>query len=132
MIALDHCQDENSPTECEAAIKVSPDDPVYGKYNLTILKFMRLVTSANYSCPLIPNTILNQNTHYIDASNVYGSDSKLAKYLRFFKKGKLLNQMIRKEEYCPQDLSKIFKNGNHTQMSIAFLADILAAMKYLL
>jgi hypothetical protein len=46
----------------------------------------------------------------------------LAKYLRFFKKGKLLNQMIRKEEYCPQDLSKIFKNGNHTQMSIAFLA----------
>lgn len=57
--ALDHCQEKNPPVECQAAIPLSPDDPVYGKYNMTILKFIRAVTSSNYSCPLVPITVVS-------------------------------------------------------------------------
>lgn len=65
---------------------------------------------------------LNQNTHYIDASNVYGSDTVTAAELRLFKRGQLLSQKVGKEEYCPQDPTKIFKNGNETETVLAFLA----------
>lgn len=64
--ALDHCQDKNPPVECEAAIKLSPEDPVFGKYNLSLLKFMRCTTSKNYSCPLVPATIVRINNKRID------------------------------------------------------------------
>lgn len=57
--ALDHCLEKNPPTECEVTIKLCPYDPTYGKYNMTYLKFMRLVTSANNSCPLIPDTVVS-------------------------------------------------------------------------
>lgn len=59
LAAFEHCEDENPPEECEDAVKLDPDDPVYGKYNLTFLKFMRLVTSKNYSCPLTPVTVVS-------------------------------------------------------------------------
>lgn len=62
---------------------------------------------------------------------MYGSVSKLAKDLRLFKKGKLLNQIIKNEEYCPQDPSKIFKNGNQTKMTISFLAGNQNSIKLL-
>ncbi|VVC34718.1 Haem peroxidase,Haem peroxidase, animal type [Cinara cedri] len=110
--SLNHCLDVNPPADCEAIIKLFPDDPTYKNYNMTILKFMRLVTSANYSCPLAPVTVLDQNTHFIDASNVYGSNDKLANELRMYNGGKLKSNKIKNEEYCPQDPSKLPKNGN--------------------
>lgn len=63
---------------------------------------------------------LDQNTHYIDASNVYGSDAELANKLRMFSGGKLKYDKIGNEVYCPQDPSKLFKNGS-TKI-IAFVA----------
>ncbi|XP_025202646.1 peroxidase-like [Melanaphis sacchari] len=121
-VNLSHCDDENSPIECKAAISLSPNDPVYGKYNMTILKFMRLITSEAYNCSLVPDTVLNKNTHFIDSSNVYGSDSEFANELRLFSGGQLVYNTIGKEEYCPQDSSKVFKKGNETNVTIAFVA----------
>jgi hypothetical protein len=65
---------------------------------------------------------LNQNTHFIDASNVYGSDSETATKLRLFKGGKLLDQRIGKESYCPQNPSAVIKVGNKTEEPISFFA----------
>lgn len=62
--ALDHCQDEDPPVECQAAIQLSLDDPAYGKYNMTILKFMRAVTSSNYGCPLVPATVVSDYLYF--------------------------------------------------------------------
>jgi len=120
--ALDHCQDKNPPTECLAVIPLSPDDPVYGKYNMTILKFMRAVTSSADNCSLVPDTVLDKNTHFIDSSNVYGSDTEMANQLRLFSGGQLLYNKIGNQDYCPQDPSKISKKGNETQVTIAFVA----------
>lgn len=53
---------------------------------------------------------------------MYGSDSKLAKELRSFKGGQLKFNQIGNEKYCPQDPSKIVKNGSKSQVTIAFLA----------
>lgn len=74
---------------------------------------------------------LNQNTHYIDASNVYGSNLQVANELRLFKGGKLLYNTIGNETYCPQDPSKITQKGNHTEVTIAFLAGNIKLRTYL-
>ncbi|XP_050443430.1 peroxidase mlt-7-like isoform X2 [Adelges cooleyi] len=119
---LDHCDDEPAPEECTAAIRLDPHDPVYGKYKLPLLKFMRSVTSDNFSCPLVPTTVLNQNTHYIDASNVYGSDEKLASNLRLYDGGQLRFSVVGKEQYCPFDTSIQVTNATEKSTPIAFLA----------
>lgn len=75
--ALDHCQDQNPPKECEAVIPLSPDDPTYGKKNMTILKFMRLVTSPAYNCSLVPDTVVSifyfimKPEHYLECIYTY-------------------------------------------------------------
>jgi len=62
--ALEHCHDKNPPVECKATIPISPDDPVYGKLNMTILKFMRLVTSSADNCSLVPDTVVSIYYYY--------------------------------------------------------------------
>lgn len=59
---LDHCFDKDKsalPFECETIITIPPDDPVYSPYNVSLLKFVRSTTSANFSCPLTPRTIVS-------------------------------------------------------------------------
>jgi len=53
---------------------------------------------------------------------VYGSDPDVANELRLFSGGQLVYNTIGKQEYCPQDPSKVVKKGNQTQVTIAFLA----------
>jgi len=53
---------------------------------------------------------------------VYGSDPDVANELRLFSGGQLLYNTIKKQEYCPQDPTKVVKKGNQTQVTIAFLA----------
>lgn len=47
------------PAQCQAVIDVPADDPVYSKYKRTCITFNRAVTSANFSCPLIPATFVS-------------------------------------------------------------------------
>lgn len=57
----------------------------------------------------------------MDASNVYGSDTILANKLRQFSGGQLLYDKIGKQQYCPQDPSKIINNQKQSEI-FAFLA----------
>lgn len=57
----------------------------------------------------------------MDASNVYGSDTTLANQLRQFSGGQLLYNKIGKQQYCPQDPSKIINNESPSEF-VAFLA----------
>ncbi|VVC27285.1 Hypothetical protein CINCED_3A000564 [Cinara cedri] len=122
---LDHCFDKDKstlPFECETIITIPSDDPVYSPYNVSLFKFVRSTTSANFSCPLIPRTILNRNTQYIDASHVYGSNLKTADSLRAFENGKLRTWIYENEEYCPKNPDSEFKDGPLGKSNVQFTA----------
>lgn len=53
---------------------------------------------------------------------MYGSDPDVTNELRLFRGGQLLYNTIKKQEYCPQDPTRVVKKGNETQVTIAFLA----------
>ncbi|VVC24327.1 Haem peroxidase,Haem peroxidase, animal type [Cinara cedri] len=98
------------PPQCREVIDVKKDDPVYSKYNRTCISFNRALTSANFSCPLMPATYMVEVTQYIDGSQVYGSSDAVAAGLRSFVNGKLRSDIINKggdqkpqaNEFCPQ------------------------------
>lgn len=54
------------PMQCREVINIPSNDPVYSSYNKTCMTFNRAVTSANFSCPLIPVTFVSNNTFVIE------------------------------------------------------------------
>ncbi|XP_025409881.1 chorion peroxidase-like, partial [Sipha flava] len=89
-------------TQCQAAVDFPPDDPVYGKYNVTGMNNYRSLTSRNYSCPLFPTTFMNVNTQFIDASEVYGSKENVTKHLRLMEGGRLRFSVSENGQmFCP-------------------------------
>lgn len=61
---MDHCFEKDKskiPMECSSIITIPKDDPVYGPYNVSLFKFVRSMTSANFSCLLTPRTSVS---HY--------------------------------------------------------------------
>ncbi|XP_025410681.1 peroxidase-like [Sipha flava] len=91
-IVTDCCTDENARktfSQCQLVVENPLDDPVYSKHNIFCMGLVRSLTSRNYSCPLYPTTFFNENTHFIDASNVYGSSESVARRLRLMEGGRL-------------------------------------------
>ncbi|XP_055523846.1 chorion peroxidase-like isoform X1 [Wyeomyia smithii] len=72
-------------------IDVSPHDPFYSKFGVRCLNFVRLALASEGNCRMGYAKQVNTVTHFIDASQVYGSDDELAASLRTFHKGQLRN-----------------------------------------
>ncbi|KAL4142192.1 hypothetical protein QTP88_004701 [Uroleucon formosanum] len=90
--AIDCCLTENKKknyTQCQIVLENLPDDPVYSAHNKTCTPIFRSLTSRNYSCSLYPTAFINDNTHFIDASAVYGSNESYALHLRDMVGGRL-------------------------------------------
>ncbi|XP_026807325.1 peroxidase-like [Rhopalosiphum maidis] len=107
---IDGCLDENARktfTQCQMVVNNPPDDPVYSEHNISCMGLFRSMTSRNYSCPLYPSTFINNNTHFIDASEIYGSDEKYSLHLRMMEGGRL-NFSINSngQMFCPYLESK--------------------------
>ncbi|XP_025408384.1 peroxidase-like isoform X3 [Sipha flava] len=107
---------------CEAIIKIPMDDPVYSKYNKTCMEFTRAMTSINYSCSLQssePSTFMNDATHYIDGSQIYGSDDHTASTLRSYTNGKM-KSVTREDDFqesCPYSFVGSSSSFNKTYSS---------------
>ncbi|XP_001946575.2 peroxidase [Acyrthosiphon pisum] len=86
---------------CEATITIPIDDPVYSKYNKTCMQFTRAMTSNNYSCPLQPLTFIDDASHFIDGSQIYGSNDNVVSTLRSFTGGALISVLDNNQEFCP-------------------------------
>ncbi|KAK3605230.1 hypothetical protein CHS0354_038666 [Potamilus streckersoni] len=71
------------------AIEIPTDDPYYSQFNRTCLNFVRALPTPKLDCSLGQRQQLNQNTHYIDGSQIYGSDEQTSNSLRTFTGGKL-------------------------------------------
>ncbi|CAI6365415.1 unnamed protein product [Macrosiphum euphorbiae] len=90
--AIDCCSAENKKNKYPQCLEIieATDDPVYSTFNVTCTGTFRAKTSRNYyDCPLYPTTFINTNTHFIDASEVYGSDENHAQHLRTMDGGRL-------------------------------------------
>ncbi|KAL3886200.1 hypothetical protein ACJMK2_026209 [Sinanodonta woodiana] len=70
-------------------IEIPTDDPYYSPFNRTCMNFVRAFPTPNLACTLGQREQLNQNTHYIDGSQIYGSDKSTSDSLRSFTGGTL-------------------------------------------
>ena len=68
-------------------IKIPPKDKLQGDKNC--INFVRSCGSPRIDCNPGPKEQMNQITHWLDASNVYGSSYTFAKKLRTMKDGLL-------------------------------------------
>ena len=86
-----------------APIPLGRDDPFYSRFRTTCMNFVRNANAPRPDCNLGPREQLNQLTHYLDGSMVYGSDNHHARDLRAFRNGLLKFSIVNKLEFLPQD-----------------------------
>ena len=97
-------------------ISIPPNDPFYkGRRNRTCMNFARSEGALDIDCQPGPFQQINQITHWLDSSNVYGSSVEESRKLRFFRNGLMKTQIISDdgellpqnfEEECPGGASK--------------------------
>ena len=69
------------------------------------LNFVRSVAAPSLDCGLGPREQTNQITHWIDASNVYGSSEEVSEELRQKEGGLLKVRIINGKEQLPKDIN---------------------------
>ncbi|GJQ68840.1 putative animal haem peroxidase [Trypoxylus dichotomus] len=72
-----------------APIEIPEDDKFYSKHGIKCMSYVRSVSTIRNSCTLGPLEQLNQATHFLDASNIYGADNKRTHQLRLMENGLL-------------------------------------------
>ncbi|XP_015373366.1 PREDICTED: peroxidase-like [Diuraphis noxia] len=91
------------PPQCQAVIEVPKNDPIYLERGQTCINFNRARTSTSNGCILKPTTFMVEATHFIDGSQIYGSDEEHAADLRSFRDGRLKSDFyVGQQEFCPQ------------------------------
>ena len=63
-------------------IEIPANDPFYSKFNRRCMSFVRSAPAPRSDCKLGHAEQMNDNTHFLDASPVYGSDDRKARDLR--------------------------------------------------
>ncbi|KAL3886205.1 hypothetical protein ACJMK2_026214 [Sinanodonta woodiana] len=111
---IDCCQ-TNRGDPC-FLIKIPSDDPYYSQFNRICMNFVRAVATPNLDCSMGQRQQLNQNTHYIDGSQIYGSDVATSKSLRTFVGGKLQTGA---DPNIPNLLPKDINNDANCQLPLA-------------
>lgn len=85
------------------SILLPDDDPFYAKFNVGCMNLVRNAPSPPIGCRLRAREQLNQLTHFIDGSMIYGTDQKQAFGLRQFRGGLLKSSRINGMEFLPFD-----------------------------
>ncbi|XP_047025775.1 peroxidase-like isoform X1 [Helicoverpa zea] len=82
-------------------ISVPHDDPFYKSKYVTCMEYTRSVTTYRGDCTFGAAEQMNQATHFLDGSNIYGTDSWEAAALRERTGGLLKTSTIEEEEHLP-------------------------------
>ena len=70
-------------------IEVSKDDPLVAQANRTCINFVRAISAPSLDCKPGPLQQVNQITHWLDGSMIYGSSESTTKSLRLYEGGQL-------------------------------------------
>lgn len=85
------------------SILLPDNDPFYSRHNIGCMNLVRNAPSPPIGCRLRAREQLNQLTHFIDASMIYGNDEQQAAGLRQFQGGLMKSSRINGAEFLPFD-----------------------------
>jgi len=85
------------------SILLPDNDPFYARFNVGCMNLVRNAPSPPIGCRLRAREQLNQLTHFIDGSMIYGNDQQQALGLRQFQGGLLKSSRINGVEFLPFD-----------------------------
>ncbi|XP_023314614.1 peroxidase-like isoform X1 [Trichogramma pretiosum] len=88
--------------DCQA-IRVPDDDADYSRHRIRCLDYARSMTALRSDCSLGPAEQMNQASHFLDASNVYGSSQADSHKIRSFQGGQLRVARKNDRDYLPHD-----------------------------
>ena len=84
-------------------IDIPINDPFYGPRGVRCLNFVRSMIAPRLDCRVGYAEQMNQLTHFIDASHIYGPSPDIASSLRQFVGGLLKISVIEGRPYLPQN-----------------------------
>lgn len=85
------------------SVLLPDNDPFYSRFNVGCMNLVRNAPSPPIGCRLRAREQLNQLTHFIDGSMIYGNDEQQALGLRQFQGGLLKSSRINGAEFLPFD-----------------------------
>lgn len=97
-----------------SAIEVPNDDKFYGDKNVKCLSYVRSMGGLRGDCSFGPLDQLNQATHYLDGSQIYGNDEEQTKSLRNGIRGQMRHSQnfLPKEEHFKENEMKCREDKN--------------------
>lgn len=85
------------------SVLLPDNDPFYARFNVGCMNLVRSAPSPPIGCRLRAREQLNQLTHFLDGSMIYGNDEQQALGLRQFQGGLLKSSRINGAEFLPFD-----------------------------
>lgn len=82
-------------------ITVPDQDPVYGKHYVRCINYVRSLPVLRPECTFGPVEQMNQASHFLDGSMIYGSTLKKSRELRAFDGGRLRVHKDNDRQYLP-------------------------------
>ncbi|XP_020300662.1 peroxidase-like isoform X2 [Pseudomyrmex gracilis] len=83
-------------------ISVPDRDPVYGRHYVRCMNYVRSLPVLRSECTFGPVEQMNQVSHFLDGSAIYGSSLKKSRELRTFEGGRLHVDSRNNREYLPR------------------------------
>ena len=105
-------------------IEIPSNDPFFSKHGQRCMNFVRSMPAPQLSCTFGYGEQMNQITHFLDGSNVYGSDEEDAKQLRTQRGG-----LLRTLELFNFDIVPSFRAYNAQKTSLKLLSICLKVSK---
>lgn len=105
-----------------APIAVPGDDSFYSKYSVECMPYVRSVAAMRSDCSLGPLEQINQATHYLDGSQIYGSDIGKISQLRKFRRGLLQVSKRANKEFLPVTAKTTYHCQYNTPGSTCFIS----------
>ncbi|KAL3277115.1 hypothetical protein HHI36_012472 [Cryptolaemus montrouzieri] len=82
-------------------IKVSSRDQYYATKDISCLSYVRSIPAVGPDCALGPMQQINQATHYLDASQIYGTTRTRLEKLRSMTKGQMVVSQAKNSSHLP-------------------------------
>ncbi|KAL0125815.1 hypothetical protein PUN28_004701 [Cardiocondyla obscurior] len=112
-------------------ISVPDRDPVYGQHYVRCMNYVRSLPVLRSECTFGPVEQMNQASHFLDGSTVYGSTTKKSRELRTFEGGHLRVNVRNNHAYLPKgDAELMLQCGDNCYNSGKNLYDVLFIYAY--
>lgn len=82
-------------------VSIPTNDKFYAKQGLDCMSYVRSIPAVRSDCSFGPSDQINQATHFLDGSQIYGSTYRKSTTLRSFVDGKLETSSLNDRDYLP-------------------------------